>query len=98
MPIKKEQLLVSSLDEFSGRATFVAQVRSKITEGRKYAAAKLVRTTPILAPPDERFMLDIVPILQGLPGVQEEGITISEEDIILRKPTVIMRPLCIYKG
>lgn len=98
MPIKKEQLLVSSLDEFSSEATFVAQVRRKLTSGQKYQAAKLVRKTPMISPSDETFMLRIAPILQNLPGVKEEGIEISEADVILREPALIMKPLCIYKG
>lgn len=98
MPIKKQQLGDSSLDEFSGEATFVAQVRNKLTVGQKYQAAKLVRKTPMMSSVDERFMLDMAPILQKLPDVQKEGITISEADVILRYPALIMKPLCIYKG
>ena len=98
MPVSKEHLLVPSLDEFSGKATFVAQVRLKLAEGQKYQVARLVRRTPIVTSADENFMLTVAPIFQGLPDVQEAGITISEEDIILRKPAVIMRLLCVYKG
>src|SRR5215213_5836478 len=98
MPVNKEQLLVSSLDEFSGEATFVAQVRRKIAEGQKYQVARLVRRTPIVTSAEENFMRTVAPIFQELPSVQEEGITISEEDIILRKPAMVMRLLCVYKG
>jgi hypothetical protein len=95
MTIRKEQLLVSSLDEFSGEATFVAQVWKKIPEGQKYQAATLVRKTPMMTSADEKFMLSMVPILQNLPDVEEQGIVVSDADVILRKPAVLMKPLCI---
>lgn len=98
MPIKKEQFGVSSLDEFSGEAIFVAQVRNKIAAGQRYQVAKLVRKTPMMTSVDEKFMLRMAPILQKLPDVQEEGITISEADVVLKHPALIMKPLCIYKG
>jgi hypothetical protein len=98
MAIKQEHLLVSSLDEFSGEATFVAQVWKKIPEGQKYQVAKLVRKTPMMSSADEDFMLKMVPILQNLPDVEDQGIEVSDADVILRKPAVVMKPLCIYKG
>jgi hypothetical protein len=84
-------LSADRLDEFSGEATFVAQVRNKIPEGRKYQAAKLVRKTPMMSSADETFMLKMVPILQNLPDVEEQSIVVSDADVILRKPAVVMR-------
>lgn len=97
MPIKVEQLLVS-LDDFSGKATFVAQINTKIGEGRKYLAARMVRNTPIIAPAEENMMLGIIPALRKLPGALTEGITINEDDVVLRKPAVTLKPLCVYKA
>jgi hypothetical protein len=97
MSIKQGNILVP-LDEFSGEATFVAQVHRKLTHGKKYQAARLVRRTPVLAATEGELLLRMVPILQGLPGVREEGIIVSEEDVILKEPAMVLKPLCIYKG
>jgi hypothetical protein len=43
-------------------------------------------------------MLNMLPALQMLPGREDVGITIAEEDVVLEKPAVIMKPLCIYKS
>ncbi len=97
LPIKTEQLLVTP-DEFSGKATFVAQVVNKVGEGKKYLAARMVRNTPIVAPSEERMMIEMIPALQRLPGVEEEGLEISKDDVVLKKPAMVLKPLCIYKG
>lgn len=97
MAVKKEQLLVP-LDEFSGKANFVAQVHNKIAPGRKYSVAHLLRRVPKVAPTEEKLLLDFVPILQRLPGVKDEGIVVSADEVVFRNPTIVLTPLCIYKG
>ncbi len=97
MPVKKENILVD-LEEFSGKATFVAQVQRKVMEGQKVPAARLVRKTPIVSPAEQKIMLDIIPALQRVPGTEDIGLEAAEEDILLRNPAVIMKPLCIYRG
>jgi hypothetical protein len=96
MPIRVENLRVP-LDEFSGQATFIAQVERKLDDGDQLPAARIVRNTPVL-PVERDTMLKMLPAFQSLPGGEEMGIRITEEDVLLRKPALIMRPLCIYKG
>ncbi len=97
MPVKKESLLVD-FEEFSGTATFVAQVQRKVAEGQKVPAARLVRKTPIVSPVEQQMMLGMVPALRDAPGVEEIGLRVAEDDILLRKPAVVMKPLCVYRG
>jgi hypothetical protein len=97
MPLKKDHILVD-LDEFSGEATFVAQVQRKVAEGQVVPAARLVRSTPIVTAAEQQVMTAILPALQQVPGTEDIGLDTAEEDLLLRKPAVIMKPLCIYRG
>ena len=96
MPIKTSDLRVP-LDEFTGRATFVAQVERKVGAGEKILAARIVRNSPVL-PVERDAMLQMLPLFQGSSGGMDIGITLAEEDVVLEKPAVMMKPLCIYKG
>jgi hypothetical protein len=97
MSVKKEHIL-ADLEEFSGRATFVAQVQRKVQDGEKVAAARLVRRTPIISPAEQQIMLDIIPALQNVPGTEDIGLETAEGDISLRKPAIVVKALCIYRG
>jgi|SRR5215216_452949 len=96
MPIKVDQLWVP-IDELSGRATFVAQVERKLGEDDQFLAARMVRNAPVL-PAERKMMLDMLPAFQTLPGQEDLGIELEEEDVVLSKPAVLMKPLCIYRG
>jgi len=39
------------------------------------------------------MMLGILPALHNTPGLEA-----TEEDVLLRKPAVLMKPLCMYRG
>jgi len=97
MPMKKDNILVD-LDEFSGKATFVAQVRSKVAEGQAIPAARLVRRTPTVAPAERQMMLAMLPALQQVPGTEDIGLEAAEEDLLLKNPAVLVKPLCVYRG
>lgn len=97
MSVKKENLLVD-FEEFSGTATFVAQIQRKVAEGQKVPAARLVRKTPMVSPAEQQMMLGLVPALRDAPEAEDMGIEITEGDILLRKPAVLVKPLCIYRG
>lgn len=97
MSVKKENLLVE-FENFSGTATFVAQIQRKVAEGQKLPAARLVRKTPMVSTFEQQMMLDTVPALRDTPESEELGLEVSEDDIILRNPALVMKPLCIYKG
>lgn len=97
MSVKKENLLVD-FEEFSGTATFVAQVQRKVAAGQKVPAARLVRKSPIVSPVEQQMMLGMLPALRDAPEAQDMGIEVAEEDILLRKPAIVVKPLCIYRG
>jgi hypothetical protein len=94
LPIKEQHLLVD-LEDFSGTATFVAQVWRKIADGQKIPAARLVRKMPFVSPFEEQMMMSMIPALQDEEGMGIDG---DEEDILLRKPAIVMKPLCVYRG
>ena len=95
-PIKRSGLRVP-LDEFSGRVTFVAQVERKLEDGDEVLAARIVRNAPML-PMERQMMLEMLPALQGGPGDPDIGLKVDEADVLLRKPALILKPLCIFKG
>ena len=96
MPIKIDRLWVPN-DELSGRATFIAQVARKLDDEDRVLVARMVRNAPVL-PAERKMMLDLLPTFQNLPGQEDLGIKLEEEDVLLRKPAVIMKPLCIFRG
>ena len=44
------------------------------------------------------MMLGMLPALRDTPEAQEMGIEVAEDDILLRKPAILVKPLCIYRG
>lgn len=95
LPIQASSLLVP-FDDFAGRATFVTQVDHMVEEGEQVLAARIIRNSPVL-PAERRMMLEMLPALQELRGESGIGLTISEEDILLNKPAIILKPICIYR-
>jgi hypothetical protein len=95
LPIQTSSLLVP-LDEFAGRATFVTQVDHIIEEGEQILAARIVRNAPVL-PAERSMMLEMLPAFEELQGEAGIGLTIEEEDIVLSKPAIILKPICIYR-
>jgi hypothetical protein len=95
IPIQASKLLVP-VDELFGTATFVAQVDHIVKEDEEVLAARIVRNSPVL-PAERDMMLEMLPALQELQDDSGIGFRVDEEDIILRKPAVILKPLCIYR-
>jgi hypothetical protein len=95
-PVRIDRLWVP-IDEFSGRATFVAQVERKLGEEDRLLAARMVRNAPVL-PAEREMMLDMLPHFQELFEEESLGIEMTEDDVLLTEPAVIMKPLCIYRG
>jgi hypothetical protein len=79
MPLRKDYILVD-LDEFSGEATFVAQVQRKVAEGQVVPAARLVRSTPIVTPAEQKMMVAILLALQQMPGTGDIGLNAAEDE------------------
>lgn len=95
MPVQANNLLVP-IDELLGTATFVAQVDHIVKEDEEVLAARVVRNSPVL-PAERNMMLEMLPALQELQDDSGIGFKVDEEDIVLRKPAVILKPLCIYR-
>lgn len=96
VPIRRSGLRVP-LDEFAGRATFVAQVERKLRGDDEVLAARIVRNAPVL-PAEREMMLDLTSALTDSPQSPVLGLDIDEADVLLREPALILKPLCIYKG
>ena len=58
----------------------------------------MVRNTPVVALAEQKRMIDIVTALQKVPDVEELGVDASEDDILLRKPAVIMKTPMYLQG
>jgi hypothetical protein len=95
LPIKFEHLLVP-LDEFAGRATFVAQADKVLGEGEEVLAARIIKDSPVL-PAEKEAMLGMLPHLSAALASPAIGIPLDEDDIVLKQPAVILKPLFIYK-
>lgn len=95
LPIHMDDLMVS-LDELSGTATFVAQVDQIVEEDEEILAARVVRNSPVL-PAERSMMLEMLPALQELQGEEGIGLKIDRDDIVLSKPSVLLKPICIYR-
>jgi hypothetical protein len=93
LPIAERHLLVP-LDDFSGRATFIAQVDRILGDEDEVLAVRLLRDAPQLSI-ERDGLLDALPDLLG--GMQELGIDVGEKDFILSSHTVLLKPICIYK-
>ncbi|MCA1706951.1 MAG: hypothetical protein LC808_28275 [Actinobacteria bacterium] len=93
LPIQERHLRVP-LEDFSGTATFIAQVDRKIPDAEEVPAIRLIRNAPPLGL--ERQALD-----EALPelveGFRELGVEVSQADFFLTNPAVILKPIWIFK-
>jgi hypothetical protein len=94
LPIQERYLLVP-LDEFVGRATFVTQVDRMLAEGDDdVLAVRLIRNAPQLAL-ERQGLIEALPEL--ISGIDELGIETSQGDFFLTYPSVILKPIFIFK-
>jgi hypothetical protein len=93
LPIQERHLRVP-LEDFSGTATFIAQVDRVIPDGEEVLAIRLLRNAPPLGL--ERQALD-----EALPdlieGFRELGVEVSQADFFLTNPAVVLKPIWIFK-
>jgi hypothetical protein len=91
--LRSRHVLVD-LDDLSGRATFVAQVDRVLAPGEEVLAMRLLGKAPQLDL--ERQALD-----EGLAtfvsALKELGLSVTEKDFVLTSPTVLLKPICVYK-
>lgn len=93
LPVEERYLLVP-LDDFSGRATFVAQVDRVLDDDEEVLAIRLLRDAPQLTA-ERDGLLEALP--DFIDGMKELGIEVGERDFFLRSPAVLLKPICIYK-
>lgn len=93
LPVKERNLLVP-LDEFAGRATFVAQVDRVLEPDDQLMAMRLLRNAPQLEA-ERDGLIEALP--DFLSGMHEVGIKATERDFILSAPAVLLKPICIYR-
>jgi len=74
----------------------VAQVDKIPGEGEEVLAARIIKNSPVL-PAEKEAMLAMLPGLSAALADPKIGIRLDENDIILKNPAVILKPLFIYK-
>lgn len=93
LPIVERHMRVP-LDEFSGTATFIAQVEWIVPEGEQILALRLLRNAPPLGL--EREALEEV-LPEFIEGFRELGVEVSQMDFLLSKPAVVLKPMWIFR-
>jgi len=89
-----ERFLLVGLDDLPGEATIVAQVARVLASDEEILAVRFMRDAPVLAL-ERQGLSEALPGL--LSGFRELGIDIDQDDVFLRHPTVVLRPICIYR-
>jgi hypothetical protein len=93
LPIQESKLRVP-LDEFAGSATFIAQVDRILGSDEEILAVRLIRNAPQL-PIERDGLLKAFPDLVA--GIAELGIEATLGEFVLTSPTVILKPIWIFK-
>lgn len=93
LPIYERSLEVG-FDDLVGRATFVAQVDRLLTDEDELLAMRLLRNAPQLAFEREGIEAAVPDLMAAF---SELGLEVGEDDFFLRKPSVILKPIWIYR-
>lgn len=93
LPVQERYLQVP-LDEFVGNATFVAQVDRILSASDEVLAVRLIRNAPQLAMEREGLAKALPDLIAGIDNL---GIAAEEGDFFLKRPTVILKPIVIFK-
>lgn len=89
-----EQYLVSGLQAVEGEYTIIAQVEALLNPGEKVPSIRVIRDTP----PTPMETNTITDALQNMiQPAAELGVEVTEADITLEHPTVIMHPIAIFR-
>ncbi len=93
MPVPAKDLEVKA-DDVLGEVTIIAQVERILDEGQDHQVIRLLRGGP--ATPLERNAIE-----ETLPGLvdalNEMSIDISEDDIVVHGPALLLRAICAYR-
>lgn len=93
LPVAREDLEVD-LDDVLGDVTLIAQVERVIAEGDTYQVIRVLRGGP--ATSLERGAVDeMLPELVS--GLSELGVDITEDDVFVTGPAIVLRPICAYR-
>lgn len=93
LPIRRAHFEVDVADLLS-EVTVIAQVERLLTEGEHYPALRMLHGAP--STQFERSALEegIPDLVDGLAGM---GIPISEDDVFMPAPAVLLRAICAYR-
>ncbi len=93
MPVPEKDLEVK-VDDVLGEVTIIAQVEKILSEGQSHQVIRLLRGGP--ATPLERNAIE-----EALPSLvealSEMSIDISQDDIVIRGPALLLRAICAYR-
>ena len=93
LPVSQEDFEVN-VDDVLGDVTVIAQVEQILGDGESYQVIRVLRGGP--ATSLERGAVDeLLPTL--LEGLNEIGVEISEDDVFIHGPAVVLRPVCAYR-
>lgn len=90
-----EQYLLRGLGELDGFFSIVAQVEAVLGAGDELSAIRVIRDTPA-TPLETRTIAEALTAFKG-PAVEALGITVSDDDITYKHPTVVVRPIAIFR-
>lgn len=93
LPVPKRDLELP-IDDVLGEVTVVAQVEQVLSEGESHQVIRILRGGPATSL-ERNTMEEALPgLVEGLSGM---GLDISEEDIVIHGPALILRAICCYR-
>jgi hypothetical protein len=93
LPLQERHLRVA-WDDFAGRATFVAQVDRMLRGEDELLALRLIRHAPTLAMEREGVLAALPDLIEAFSTM---GISTDISEFVLGAPTVVLKPVCIFK-
>lgn len=89
-----EKFIIGGLDAAEGTFTVVAQVDALLRPGQEESVIRIIRDVP----PTPKEVETITEALTNFIGPSKElGVEMLAEDLTFTHPTVVMRPIAIYK-
>jgi hypothetical protein len=89
-----EQYLIGGLDSLEGRFTVVGQIDSLLQGDAKESLIRILRDTP---PTPSEIEVTTDALRGFIEPSRDLGVTIDESDLTFTSPTLVLRPIAIYK-
>jgi hypothetical protein len=89
-----DKFLIGGLDNVQGRFTVVAQVDTTLEDENTVSAIRILRDVP---PTPMEIQTSREAFTHLIEPAKELGVTITEDDITFSHPTILIRPLAIFK-